>query len=171
MTDLNIQEVRLKVETSFMTPSGDKGGIPVTSRAGRVSGLISNDTVFLNRPNKGQDQSQSATKPKKEKEGQELEEQKVESLNASLSVPLAELKKTVRHRVKETRDRFTAANSNKRSPPTHRKGKSAANQDLDCLLRSNIESFSSPKSRQNHQRYSSTKQNLQLREDPSFKSQ
>jgi len=95
-----------------MTPSGVQGGIPVSSRAGRVSGLISDDFVFLNRPNRAgaAEKSSSNQQAMQGLETEQLGPSKAELLNASLNVPLHELKKSVRHRVKEARERFTAGN-------------------------------------------------------------
>lgn len=40
-------DVKLVVETEFMQPSGDKGGIPVMSRAGKISSI--GDPIFINK--------------------------------------------------------------------------------------------------------------------------
>ena len=40
-------EVKLVVDTEFMKPSGDKGGIPVMSRAGKISSI--GDPSFINK--------------------------------------------------------------------------------------------------------------------------
>jgi hypothetical protein len=40
-------DLKLVVETEFMTNSGDKGGIPVMSRAGKITSI--GDPVFINK--------------------------------------------------------------------------------------------------------------------------
>ena len=40
-------ELKLVVETDYMTKSGDEGGIPVMSRAGKIS--ILGDPIFINK--------------------------------------------------------------------------------------------------------------------------